>query len=107
MMSEISWGKAFGYALRYILYIIVWIIIGGVIAGAGFMMMAGSVQTSTGYWGVPEVTYNAGALIGGIILIIIGWIIALLGSMASYFKIMSRLIRESTPETLQRPPPPP
>ena len=112
-MGEISWGRAFGYALRYILYIIAWVIIGGIIAVAGIMMIAGSVPY-TGSLG--RVAYNSGALtgviipynffralIGGIVLIIIGWIIAFFGSMASYFKIMSKLIVESTPPTSQQP----
>jgi hypothetical protein len=107
-MGEIGWIKAFGYSLRYILYIIIWLIIGGVIAGMGVMIIAESVGVNISFLGTsgitPQVKYNFNALVSGIILIIIGWIVAFLGSMAAYFKIMSKLIRESLPEILQGPP---
>jgi hypothetical protein len=40
--------------------------------------------------------------------VFIGWFIAFIGSMASYFKIMSKLIRESVSKPKQEllPPPP-
>lgn len=90
--AEFSWGKAFGYALRYILYAILWIIIGGLIMGAGIGMMMASMRP--GPWGIP--TYEPGASIVGVVFIIIGLIIIYLGTMAAYFKIMSRLVYEAT-----------
>jgi uncharacterized membrane protein len=43
-MVEISWEKAFGYGIRFILFIILWAIIGGLIAVAGGLMIASSVN---------------------------------------------------------------
>ncbi|MBS7649226.1 hypothetical protein KEJ17_06275 [Candidatus Bathyarchaeota archaeon] len=100
-VEEFSWGKAFGYALRYIAFVILWYIIGGLIMVAGVAMMLSAVSLGPPYY-MP--TFNPGAVIGGIIVIIIGLIITILGSMAAYFKIMSRLISEATSKPL--PPPP-
>jgi hypothetical protein len=107
MADEISWSEAFNYALKYIIYIIVWMIVGFLIAGAGIALMIGPMHITPGGW-VPQITPNFGALVGGILLVIIGWFIAFIGSMASYFKIMSKLIRESVSKPKQEllPPPP-
>ncbi|MEM2123698.1 MAG: zinc ribbon domain-containing protein [Candidatus Bathyarchaeia archaeon] len=93
---EFSWGKSFRYAVRYILYAILWIIIGGIIMGVGMGIIAASMELRAGV--MP--TFGAGAAVG-IITTIIGLIIMYLGTMASYFKIMSRLIYEATYEHLQ------
>ena len=106
MADEISWSEAFNYALKYIIYIIVWVIVGFIIASVGIALMIGPVQRTPSGW-VPQITSNFGALVGGIILVVIGWLIAFLGSMASYFKIMSKLIRESVSKPPQQPPSPP
>lgn len=103
-IKELSWKRAFGYALRYIIYVILWVIIGGLIMMAGVAMIVSSasyVPSGPPYY-MP--TFNLGVAIGGIIVIIIGLIIIVLGSMAAYFKIMSRLINETTSKIL--PPPP-
>ena len=97
---EISWGRAFGYAIRYVAYFILWGIIGGLIGGAGWWMIYSSYEY-VGPYSMP--TIDVGTAITGLILIIIGMIITTLGTMATYFKLMSRLIREST----YRPSPPP
>ncbi|MGC8850288.1 MAG: hypothetical protein ACP5QI_07435 [Candidatus Bathyarchaeia archaeon] len=88
---EFSWGKSFHYAVRYILYAILWIIVGGIIMGVGLGILAAT--TKLGAWGLPR--FGAGAAMG-IITTIIGLVIIYLGAMASYFKIMSRLIYEAT-----------
>ena len=90
-VAEFSWGRSFRYALRYILYAITWIVIGGIVMGVGIGAIAASTVLGAG--GMP--TFGAGAAVG-IIITIIGWIIMALGTMASYFKIMSRLIYEAT-----------
>jgi len=92
-VEEFSWGKAFGYSLRYIVYAIIWDIIGGLIMWAGVFMISSAIGH-----GFPFYTSNSNleAVIGGAILMIIGLIIITLGSMAAYFKIMSRLINEAT-----------
>jgi hypothetical protein len=106
-MVEISWGKAFGYGLRFILFIIVWAIIGGLIAVAGGMMIASSVNIT---WNSTTQQFetsgtNLGGVLAGIGVIIIGEIVVILGAISTYFKLMSKLVSE-TAGTAQHPPPP-
>jgi hypothetical protein len=107
-MVEITWGKALGYGLRYVIYIIVWAIIGGLIMVGGGLFIAASVNITvnpdTQQWETSGL--NLGSLIAGIIVIVIGELVVILGSIAAYFKLMSRLITEAGSATLQRPPPP-
>jgi len=98
MAKEFSWVKAFSYAFRYIMYIILWVIIGGVIMIIGVAMMPSAISFEPPYY-IPR--FNLGAMIIGIILIVIGIVVIALGSMAAYFKIMSRLVNEASP----KPPP--
>ena len=44
---------------------------------------------------MAKITYNPWRLFDGIVLLIVGWVIIILGVMASYFKVMSALISES------------
>jgi large-conductance mechanosensitive channel len=105
-MGEIGWGKAFGYAISYVIYVILWLIIGGILFGIGYYMIEQSTEVKYGLWEPPEVKIDYGKLIVGIILVLIGLIIIILSSMATFFKLMSRLISESIPKTLvQRFPP--
>lgn len=105
-MVEISWGKALGYGARYIVYIIIWAIIGVVIVAAGGLMIAASVNirfnTVTQQW--ESTGLNAGGLVGGVIVMVVGEIVVILGAISSYFKLMSKLITETVPAS--QPPPP-
>jgi len=106
-MVEISWGKAFGYGGRFILFIIVWAIIGGIIAAAGGLMIASSVNIT---WNSNTQQFettgtNLGGVLSGIIVIIVGEIVVILGAISTYFKLMSKLISEAA-GTAQHPPPP-
>ena len=106
-MTEISWGKAFGYGARYILYVIVWAIVGVLIAFAGGLVIASSVNITfdsvTQTWNTSNL--NLGGMLGGIVIIIVGEIVVILGAISSYFKLMSKLISESG-SAMPRPPPP-
>jgi hypothetical protein len=104
-MTEISWGKAFGYGARFILYVIVWAIVGVLIAFAGGLVIASSVNITfdSVTWNTSNV--NLGGILGGIVIIIVGEIVVILGAISSYFKLMSKLISESG-SAMPRPPPP-
>jgi len=91
-VGEIGWGRAFGYAIRYVIYVLAWWIIGGILMGVGFTLIASSIV----YYGW-RMSIDYGLLIGGIIIVFIGLVIAMFGSLATYFKLMSRLVRESVP----------
>ena len=100
-ISGISWGKALRYALECVLYFIPWMIIGGIIALMGLVMLTSLPSTEP----LGE-TYTVKGLTG-ILLTIIGSIIMLFGFMASFFKVMSKLIAESRPQTSEQASPPP
>jgi uncharacterized membrane protein len=103
MAKEIGWGKAFKYAGKFIVYAIVWLIIGFIFTAAGLAIISSSLQLAGSLF--PQITYDVGKLFAGIILLIVGWLIAALGVTASYFKIMSALIAESVSgENLPAPP---
>jgi len=102
-MSEISWMEAIGYAIRYIIYVIVWGIIGGLFIFAGVAMMFPTF--GSGYMGYPYPQFDIGRVILGLLVALIGYAIIVVGSMASYFKLMSKLISESIPSASLRPPP--
>ena len=103
MVKEIGWGKAFKYAGKFLVYAIVWLIIGFVFTAAGVVEISSSLQLAGTLF--PQITYDAGKLFAGIILLVAGCVIMILGVMASYFKIMSALIVESVSgENLPAPP---
>ncbi|MEZ0345255.1 MAG: hypothetical protein ABWK01_01720 [Infirmifilum sp.] len=85
-VEELSWRKAFSYALSYVAYVIIYIVIGCFTVLAGEWLMQAGMRGSI----------NIGAIIGGIIVIVVGLIIVMLGCAAAYFKLMSRLISEAT-----------
>jgi hypothetical protein len=107
-LVEISWGKALGYGGRFIAYIILWAILGTIIVIAGGAVLAGSLNitydSATQQWQSTDL--NWGGLIAGVIIIVVGEIIVILGAIASYFKLMSKLMNETSPTTQPRPPPP-
>jgi hypothetical protein len=93
----VSWGRAFKAALVLLAFTIAWGIVGAIIIGAGTFALAPSALSYEWYYGVPIPTgINWGALIGIIIVWIIGGLVIYLGSYASYFKILTELIVEET-----------
>lgn len=107
-MVEMSWGKALGYRGRFVAYIILWAIIGGIIVAAGALLIVGSVNitydSATQQWQASGLSW--GGLVGGVIVIVIGEAVVILGAIASYFKLMSKLVSETFPSAQTRPPPP-
>ncbi|MGD0978081.1 MAG: hypothetical protein ABR962_02950 [Candidatus Bathyarchaeia archaeon] len=106
-MVEISWGKALGYGVRYIAYIILWAIIGGLIVAGGAITIVASANIK---YDSTSQTFdtsgmNLGGVILGVIIIVIGEILIILGAIASYFKLMARLITETDTSMPPRPPP--
>lgn len=87
----VSWGRAFRAAGTYVVFLIVWGMIGGIFIFAG-ILTAGTLITYDPLTGMPRLNL-AGAGVG-IVLFLIGYIIILLGSMATLFKILSELVAE-------------
>jgi hypothetical protein len=86
----VSWGRAFRAAGAYVGWSILWALVGIAIAATGYAMIIGGVTYS--FFG--GVSYAWGGLIGGIILVIIGYIITVLGLMAAFFKILPEVVAE-------------
>ena len=82
-MREISWGRAYGYAVRFIAYSILWLLVGGVLAAMGALAIA--------HGGAPGIAV-------GIVLILVGYVVGGLGTLATFFKLMSRLMVETLRE---------
>lgn len=88
----IAWGRAFRAAFMVCLYSLIWWIIGGALIAAG----VGSAYYS-GYSYYNGNNYGGLGSIGGIIIAIIGYVILVLGTLASYFKVNTDLILEYMP----------
>jgi len=109
-MVEISWGKAFAYGLRYFAYMILWAFIGGLIVAGGALTMAvggglTSVKWDTTNQTIDTSSINLVGMIAGMVVMVVGEVVVILGAIASYFKLMAKLITETSPSTLSRPPP--
>lgn len=98
-MGEIGWGRAFGYAVRFLVLSIIWVVVGGLLVGVGVAMVLASLGISYGwptrsYGYTPGTGVNLGLLVGGVVA---GAAVAELGTLATFFKLTSRLVGESVP----------
>jgi len=91
-VRELSWGEAFEYAMRFVIYAIPWIIVGGLLLWWGVSLIA-SAKTSDFYPDVVALTTQ------GVFVLIVGLTVFMLGVMATFFKLMSRLISEAIPRS--------
>ncbi|MEM3437825.1 MAG: hypothetical protein QXP55_04770 [Nitrososphaerales archaeon] len=97
----VSWGRSFKAALLLLVFTLLWVIVGGVIIFIGMLLIPSEAfffNPITGSFGI-----NWGAIIGAVILWIIGYLIILLGVYASFFKVNTEIIVE---EVRKQPPPP-
>ena len=76
-----SWSSAFKAAIMTLLYSVGWIIIGGILIVFGFSFQGGDY-------------YYYGPSMGGIIIAIIGLLIIIFGSSASFYKVFTDLIAD-------------
>jgi len=86
----VTWVKAMKAAGRTILYSIAWGVIGMVLMLAGAMLIQNQVIYDP-YSGYPIGVNWAGAA-GGLLLIIMGYLVALLGLYASIYKVGADVI---------------
>jgi hypothetical protein len=106
----VTWGRAWRAAGAWFGWSLVCGFVGIIFIVAGALVISGSAVYSI-YGGV---NYLAGDMAGGIVLMVIGWFIIILGSMAAYFKISSEIIAQEVKKevgtfgpTSQTPIPPP
>ncbi len=88
----VTWGRAWRASGAYFGWSLVWGLIGIIFFGAGIAAIIGSQVNPL------DINSYVSGIIGGIILMIIGYVIMILGAMASFFKISS----EVTAEEVQR-----
>jgi hypothetical protein len=101
-LGEIGWGRAFGYAVRFLVFSIIWVVVGGLLVGVSVAMVLASLGISYGwptrsYGYTPSTGVNLGLLVGGVVAVVAGAAVAGLGTLATFFKLTSRLVGESVP----------
>lgn len=104
-----TWGSAFVTAFKILLMSIVWYIVGIVLILAGAATMGPAIQSLlasiTGFpSGAPLVDFSS--LIFGLVLIIIGFLIAVLGAIATFLKYSAEYYAKEITRASAIPPPP-
>lgn len=109
----LSWPGAFKKALVYVVWLIVWGLIGSVLIGAGAYLASTSLTNliSALMSGMPPVFDTS--LLTGLALAVIGYILFVLGSIASFIRLVYDLTHQASldvqsgqPRTaVTRPPP--
>ncbi|HIE23566.1 MAG TPA: hypothetical protein EYP68_04985 [Candidatus Korarchaeota archaeon] len=87
----VSWRRAFGAAGLYVAFLLIWAVIGGIFIFAG-IFMAGTLVSYDPVTGIPKLNLAGAGF--GVILIIIGYGLILLGSLATFLKIVSEIVAE-------------
>lgn len=83
----VSWGRAFKGAAGIVGFSIIWWIIGGVLIGLG-MFVAGF-----GFFFSSAAASFMGMVLG-VVLIFIGSVIGMLGTLASFLKVLPEMVAE-------------
>jgi len=94
----VSWGKAFKSAGLYVIFLIVWTVVGAALIAFGYITY-GSLIWYDPYTKMPKI--NPAGLNIGFVLTLIGSIIILLGSFATFFKIVSEIVADEVEERLR------
>jgi hypothetical protein len=83
----VSWGRAFKGAAGIVGFSIIWWIIGGVLIGLGmFVAGFGFLFSSAGA--------SFMGMVLGVVLIFIGSVIGMLGTLASFLKVLPEMVAE-------------
>jgi hypothetical protein len=92
----VSWSRAFRGAAGIVGFSIIWWIIGSLLIGAGLFVSGWGF--TAGFFGSNTGTALFGMVIG-VILIIIGSVIGILGTMAAFLKVLPEIIAEEIHST--------
>lgn len=85
----VSWGRAFKGAAGIVGFAIIWWFVGGLIMGAGLLLSGmgfGTFSFST--------AASLMSLVLGVILMLIGSIVGILGTLAAFVKILPEIVAE-------------
>lgn len=106
-----SWSSAFAAAFKILVMSIIWYIVGfaavvagAVLAGATLQSLLTSTMTRTPYAATPRDFTN---LAVGVALLIIGFLIMALGSIATFLKYSAEFYAREILRKARIPPPPP
>ena len=86
-----GWGSAFATAFKIVIMSIVWAIIGIILIAIGISMMGMPIMTTATQMPRP---YFSGQAIVGLIVALIGYVILLLGTLASFLKYSAEYYAE-------------
>jgi len=113
LISMVSWSKAFRQAVLILIFTVIWGIVGGIIVLIGaFMAGGGSIElfrsVMTGEYPLePTVTsiISSTTVIAGLIIMLIGVLVAALGYTATFIKYLAETIIDEV-KPLPAPPQP-
>lgn len=111
-----TWGSAFAVAFKILLLSLIWWIIGFILIIAGAAAIGAPIISAleeymsmgpTAPYGPPHGLFDFGSMILGLILIIVGYLIVVLGTMASFLKYSAEYYAKEFAKTTPPPPVPP
>ncbi len=91
-----GWGSAFAAAFKIVVMSIVWAIIGIVLIAVGFSMMQVPITYPAAHQ--PMVSLQGSAIVG-LIVALVGYVILLLGTLASFLKYSAEYYAEEMRKT--------
>jgi len=94
----VSWGKAFKSAGMYVIFLIVWGIVGAIFILLGIFTY-GFLIWYDPYTGMPRI--NPAGLGLGLVFTVIGLVILLLGSFATFFKVIGEIVADEVEERIR------
>ena len=83
----VSWGRAFRGAAGIVGFAIIWWFVGGILVVAGVFISGFVSQLSMG-------SASMASMVIGVILILIGYIIGILGTLAAFLKVLPEIVAE-------------
>ena len=90
-MVMVGWGRAFKGAIGWFVYSLIWLVTGGVLMIIGLI----AAFASLGFVGSPIMIIPIElGLPMGIVLFVLGLVIASLGSRAANYKVISEMVAE-------------
>ncbi|MEM1509584.1 MAG: hypothetical protein QW291_01695 [Thermofilaceae archaeon] len=107
-----TWGSAFATAFKILLLSLIWWIIGFILIIAGAAAIGSPIISAlqsmgagpTAPYGPPQGLFDFGSIILGLVLIVIGYLVVVLGTMASFLKYSAEYYAREFAKTT--PPPP-